>query len=65
MDIQYFHKAIELSKGRTAKGYRMLAKHQFAREQYVESIENFEKSLQINGMQVGLKLNFLFYKINN
>ncbi len=51
-DIQYFQKAIELSKGRSAKGYRMLAKHQFARQQYTESIENFEKSLEINRMQV-------------
>ncbi len=54
-DVQHYHKAIEFSKGKSAKAYRMLAKHQFYREQYVEAIENFEKSLAINSMQVRLK----------
>jgi hypothetical protein len=32
-DIQYFIKAIELSKGKSARAYRMLAKFQFHKEQ--------------------------------
>jgi hypothetical protein len=31
-DIQYFEKAIELSKGKSARAYRMLAKYQFSKE---------------------------------
>ena len=71
-DIQYFIKAIELSKGKSARAYRMLAKFQFHKEQvgiykanflaqlktkevcfkYADAIVNFEKSLEINCMQV-------------
>jgi tetratricopeptide (TPR) repeat protein len=50
-DIQYFEKAIELSKGKSARAYRMLAKYQFSKEQYQDAIVNFEKSLAINSMQ--------------
>lgn len=50
-NTQYYEKAIEISNGKSAKAYRMIAKHQFSREEYVKSIENFEKSLQINYMQ--------------
>lgn len=50
-EIKHFEKAIELSKGKSARGYRMLAKYQFSRQQYLESITNFEKSLLINPMQ--------------
>jgi len=32
-DIQYFEKAIEISKGRSARAFRMLAKYQFSKEQ--------------------------------
>jgi hypothetical protein len=31
-DIQYFEKAIEISKGKSARAYRMLAKYQFSKE---------------------------------
>ena len=32
-DIQCFEKAIEISKGRSARAFRMLAKYQFSKEQ--------------------------------
>ena len=32
-DVQHFVKAIEFSKGKSAKAYRMLAKYQFSKEQ--------------------------------
>lgn len=32
-DVQYFEKAIELSKQKSARAYRMLAKYQFSKEQ--------------------------------
>ena len=32
-DVSYFEKAIELSKGRSARAYRMLGKFQFSKEQ--------------------------------
>ena len=60
-EIEHFEKAIEFSKGKSAKGYRMLAKHQFARQQYEESIINFEKSLSINPMQVRVHNNLVFF----
>lgn len=53
-ESKYFEKAIEMSKGKSAKGYRMLAKYQFARQQYEDAITNFEKSLFINSMQVSV-----------
>jgi len=50
-EVEYFEKAIELSKGKSANAFRMLAKHKFARQEYAEAIVNFEKSLFINPMQ--------------
>lgn len=32
-ELDYFHKAIELSKGKSARAYRMLAKLHFSKEQ--------------------------------
>jgi tetratricopeptide (TPR) repeat protein len=50
-DCQYYFKAIELSKNRSAKAYRMLAKHSFLANNYKEAITYFEKTLAINPMQ--------------
>ncbi len=50
-EVEHFEKAIELSKGKSANAFRMLAKHKFARQEYAEAIANFEKSLFINPMQ--------------
>ena len=32
-EVEHFKKAIELSKGKSARAYRMLAKFQFSKEQ--------------------------------
>ena len=38
-EVEYFQKAIDLSKGRSARAYRMLAKFQFSKEQVI-SLKN-------------------------
>lgn len=43
-DLQYFHKAIEISKGRSARAYRVLAKHLF----FLERVFFFKKIFLIN-----------------
>ncbi|RMZ94282.1 tetratricopeptide repeat 27 [Brachionus plicatilis] len=50
-ELEYFNKAIELSKGKSARAYRVLAKHLFYLQKYDEAITNFEKSLRINYLQ--------------
>jgi hypothetical protein len=37
-DPEYYHKAIAISNGKSAKAYRMLAKHLFAKENVAISI---------------------------
>jgi len=37
--VEYFQRAIDLSKGRSARAYRMLAKFQFSKEQVI-SLKN-------------------------
>jgi hypothetical protein len=38
-EVEYFQNAIDLSKGRSARAYRMLAKFQFSKEQVI-SLKN-------------------------
>ena len=38
-EVEYFQKAIDLSKGRSARAYRMLAKFQFSKEEVI-SLKN-------------------------
>ena len=47
-DTQHFVKAIELSKGKSARAYRMLAKYQFSKEQ-VKNINKFSGKFLILG----------------
>lgn len=52
-DFEYFHKAIELSKGRSARAYRVLAKHYFAKGQVCG------EKVQITGFEITKRFSWL------
>jgi tetratricopeptide (TPR) repeat protein len=40
-EFEHFHKAVEISKGRSARAYRMLAKLHFSKEQVIFLFSHF------------------------
>lgn len=50
-DIQWYHKAWDLSQQRSGRAQRQLGCYYFARKQYAEAIPYLERSLTINSLQ--------------
>lgn len=51
-NIEHYEKAWELSKHKSARAQRCMGYLYFAKEQYEKCLECFEKSLQVNALQV-------------
>ncbi|KAK2149737.1 hypothetical protein LSH36_439g03059 [Paralvinella palmiformis] len=51
---EYYLKAVDLSKGKFGRALRSLAYLKLHRKQFIEALKYFEKSLEVNGLQIGV-----------
>ena len=66
-EIEWYHKALELSNNRSARAYRSMGVFYYYRKNYAEAAENFENSVKLNPYQPNtlLRLGYSAMQLEN